>query len=316
MAASLLVVVLHYRGVDDTLECLASLARQTCPDMRVLLVDNGSTDFAGVDPGPGVELLRTGENLGWSGGNNAGIRLALQRGVDLVCLLNNDTVLADDALARLVATAVRLGPCILHPAIDFYAPGEGAQLDPSLGEPDFLTARLLPGERTLYEVDSPNGACLLAHRALIEAVGLIDDRFFLLCEDADFGRRAVRAGFRMYCDVAARIRHKESRAFGGRRTPIKTYYGIRNDLLFQEKHEGWRRILRRTPRHVLWTAYGAAAATGARPASWWALLRWSLSADPHARALRLGVRDYLRRRFGRIGAADAARLGGSPGQAG
>ena len=137
-ALSVFVIVLHYRGRDDTRQCLASLGRQTHAPMHTLVIDNGGVDKLGADFGaefPWAELLELPQNLGWSGGNNAGIRLALERGLDLVCLLNNDTVLPEDAIARLAETAAALGPCVLHPAIDYYDDGEGAQLDPSVPQP-------------------------------------------------------------------------------------------------------------------------------------------------------------------------------------
>jgi len=140
------------------------------------------------------------------------------------------------------------------------------------------------------------------------ARGLLDERFFLLYEDADFGRRALSAGYRTFCDATVRIRHKESRSFGGRRSPLKTYYGVRNMLLFQEKHrtERWWRIA--AVRWLAWTVWNTAGASGAPPRSWWGVLLWSLSGDKFARAVRMGMRDYLRRRFGRLDRHDEAAL--------
>ena len=60
------------------------------------------------------------ENRGWSGGNYEGIRLAIARRYDWVCLLNHDTVLPENTVARLMQTAALLGPNLLHPAIDSY----------------------------------------------------------------------------------------------------------------------------------------------------------------------------------------------------
>src|SRR3954469_20989477 len=102
MGLSLLIVVLHWRGLDDTLECIASLSRQsvgcqTCcsrpgadqsaGDVHTVVVDNGSADGLRdrlAAEFPRVEVIELTQNRGWSGGNNAGIRLALTRGVDAV----------------------------------------------------------------------------------------------------------------------------------------------------------------------------------------------------------------------------------------
>jgi GT2 family glycosyltransferase len=194
--APLRIIVLHYRNLADTIECLNSIAAQTYANIRTILIDNGSNDSPLTDLAadyPWVELVTLAENLGWSGGNNVGIRAALAQGVDFVCLLNNDTVLPEQAVERLMATATTLGACLLHPAIDSYGVDDSVQLDPTIPEPAYLTVVPVPAVPDVYQISAVNGACLLVHRAVFAAIGLIDERFFLLCEDADFARRRRRA---------------------------------------------------------------------------------------------------------------------------
>ena len=311
MDLSLLVVVLHYRGIADTRECLASLGRQSYDKLHVLVIDNGSAeplDEAFAAEFPWAEVLRLPENNGWAGGNNVGIRLGLTRGDDMVCLLNNDTVLPDHAVHRLMATAARLDRFILHPAIDSMGADEPAQLDPLVPAPLGLQAHSVPDQPGVFEILAINGACLIAPLDLFREIGLIDERFFLLCEDADIGQRAAAAGYRTFCDTLVHIRHKESLSFGGRRSPIKTYYGIRNILLFQRKHLTGLRLPLTMLRRFLWTVWATAEAVGQPPRSWWRLVLWTLSDDRFARAVRMGARDYLRGRFGRLDRHDEARL--------
>ena len=313
MGPSLFIVVLHYSGLEDTLECVASLGRQTYGSAHTVVVDNGTG--AGLATGlavdyPWVEVVELAENLGWSGGNNVGIRLAMERGYDIVCLLNNDTVVPERAIEGLMETTAFLPPCILHPAIDSYGLDDEVQLDPSISQPSFLTIRPVPGRPSLFEIDSVNGACLMVHTKVFQDIGLIDERFFLLCEDGDFGARAVKAGYRLYCETSVRIQHKESQSFGGRRKPIKTYYGIRNRLLCIEKHDRTSRKLLQSGRGLFWTASGLAGAAETQPFTWWGFVRWSFSSDIFARALRMGVRDFLLHRFGRINRRDEEILTG------
>ncbi len=107
MTSSVCIIVLNWNNAPDTLECLHSLASLEYPDYHVLVVDNGSTDDSVSlirAAFPAVEILETGANLGYAGGNNAGIRHALAAGADLVCILNNDVTVEPGFLTPLVET--------------------------------------------------------------------------------------------------------------------------------------------------------------------------------------------------------------------
>jgi GT2 family glycosyltransferase len=311
LTLSLVVVVLHYSNLDDTRECVDSLGRQDHDAMHVVVVDNGSAepiDARFKQDFPWVEVLTLPDNRGWAGGNNAGINLARDRGCDWICLVNNDTVLPDHAAARLMQTAELLGPCMLHPAIDSYGLDDQPQFDPVIPFPIDMRADAVPDQPGLFQINAVSGACMLAPMALFAEIGLIDERFFLLFEDADLGKRAFDAGFRSFCETRVRIQHKESRSFGGRRKPIKTYYGVRNVLLYYEKNvPGWRSRLS-MPRRIAWEVWRTAEAAGHPPRSWVRLAVWAMSRDAYARAIRMGLRDYALRRFGRLAERDAVRL--------
>ncbi len=121
---SVVVVILNWNNAPATLACLDSVAQVEYPNYRVLVVDNGSEDGS-VDQirtvWPEVELLETGANLGYAGGNNVGIRCALAMGAEYICLLNNDVVVEPTFLRELVRAALTdpqvalLGPKILAP---------------------------------------------------------------------------------------------------------------------------------------------------------------------------------------------------------
>ena len=103
-------VVLNWNGWQDTLACLASLMLQDYPSLVVVVVDNCSQNdsVARIKQNyPFIQLLETGANLGFSGGNNAGIRLALENGADYVWLLNSDTFSPPDTVTKLVAKATQ-----------------------------------------------------------------------------------------------------------------------------------------------------------------------------------------------------------------
>ncbi|MCI0703605.1 MAG: glycosyltransferase, partial [Planctomycetia bacterium] len=105
MTPNVWIVVVNFNGLEDTRKCLHSLSALSAT-ANVVVVDNASE----LDPTatlasefPHVHIVRNSANLGWSGGNNTGIRLALSRGADFIILLNNDTTVAPKLVLRLLA---------------------------------------------------------------------------------------------------------------------------------------------------------------------------------------------------------------------
>lgn len=295
---AILAVVLSYNGCADTLACLGSLVAQDFPSLDILVIDNGSQDdsvSAIRTAYPAVELIALTENLGWAGGNNVGIRRGLERGYPVICLLNNDLVLPPEAFRLLAESYRRLGDCLLTPALYYFDQPAQPQLDPAVtGQGEGPVA----GFETVWRLDYAYGACLMVGAALFERVGLFDERFFLQLEETDFYYRAARLGYVSYCETAARVLHKESAAFGGRRTPLKTRYATRNMLLLASKQLiGGTGLASLFLKRLYWQIEGLRrdVASGRR------LIRWLISADPFAKAVRRGILDFVLRRFGRIG---------------
>jgi GT2 family glycosyltransferase len=304
MTLPVTVIVLSYNGIADTLACLDSLQQERGRSFDVLVVDNRSSDGAQAAIRaryPDIALLELNENRGWAGGNNAGIDQALRQGAELICLLNNDTVVPSGAITTLADAARRYAPCLMHPAIDFADPAEGAQLDPSRSVAS-STFRPLERDPDIFELDFAYGACLMVPATVFRRIGMFDERLFLQLEETDFWLRGRRHGIRSLCATNARIVHAESRSFGGRITPMKTYYIVRNTLLLTEKHHRSPAGVLRALRSLYWSISKAAqqASDGGFAGS---PLAWPVSRNPFIVAARAGLKDYLLRRFGRISAA-------------
>ncbi|WP_426194725.1 glycosyltransferase family 2 protein [Massilia sp. DWR3-1-1] len=299
----MLCVVLSYNGYEDTVACLDSLRAQHVTGFDLLVIDNASKQ--GIAPAlasayPDVELIALAENKGWAGGNNVGIRLGLERGYRWICLLNNDTVFPEGQAQAWISAALDCAPCLLHPAIYYWDEPKVAQLHPALDGRQSSYTPLQDGTGRQH-MNFAYGACLAVHRDIFEKIGLFDERFFLQLEETDFHLRAENKGFRAICDDSIIIFHKESRAFGGTRAAIKTYYSTRNTLLLIEKNYhgigGWLQALKR----LYWSLSHLAAATECQPqVRNTQFLLWVCSRAPSARAARHGVFHYLTRRFGKV----------------
>jgi len=235
------IVVLSWNGREDTLACLESCRAISYPNARVLVVDNGSSDASELairTAFPEVELLQTGENLGFTGGNNVGIRRALDAGAAQVLLLNNDTVVDPGIVGALVDAAQSDGSIgMLCSKMYFFDPPDrlwyaGASFHPWLGWGRHRGHGQV--DRGQFdqpeETDRASGCSLMVTRDLCERVGLLADEYFCYCEDLDWGFRARRAGFKIVYVPRSRVWHKVSRASGGTGSGVSHYYFTRNML--------------------------------------------------------------------------------------
>ena len=233
----LVAVVLNWNDGEDTPAALESLR-----GVETIVVDNGSTD--GSDAAVerlDVELIRTGANLGFAGGNNVGIRRALERGADWVLLLNNDAV-ADPGLPAALERAASARPdagllackIYLHDDVLQYA---GADFNAALGYSGRLAGYGTrdDGSWAMRDVGRADGAAMAASRTAIERVGLLDEELFAYVEDVDWSLRMRAAGFAVVFVPDAKAWHKGSGSTGGAASTTSLYYATRNTLVVAER---------------------------------------------------------------------------------
>jgi len=240
------IIILNWNGLTDTLECLESLAHLDYPNYEVVVVDNGSTDGsveAIQKHFPDVALIENDQNLGYAEGNNRGVEYALQAGIDYVFVLNNDTVLCQDILNRLVVVAEAhprvgaVGPKIYYNAQPRRIWFAGGVIDWQRG----VTVNLGAGEddvgqfEQVRSVDFLAGCALLIKREAWKDVGSFDSRFFMYWEEVDWCTRAQRAGYGLLFVPQAKMWHKISPADQSY-SPRILYYMTRNRLLFLHKN--------------------------------------------------------------------------------
>ncbi len=218
------IIVLNWNGRDDTLACLESLAAADLGGAAVVVVDNGSRDGS-VDAVrerfPTVGIVALPENRGYAGGNNAGIRAALDWGADAVLLLNNDTRVARDFLPPLL-WALNENPGAAAVCSSIHRMDRPEMLDVAYAEVRFRErdavklcgVNALPGNgfdrRRTVEVAV--GCSLLLRADAVRKVGLFGEEFFAYHEDVDWCLRARSAGFTLLHEPLSRVFHRGSRS--------------------------------------------------------------------------------------------------------
>jgi GT2 family glycosyltransferase len=251
------VVVLNWRNAPDTVECLQSLRTQSTP-IDIIVVDNDSGDGSlEVIRGSGLatSVLPSPENLGYAGGNNLGIRHALEAGYRVVGVLNNDVLTREAAVPQLVSRCLDDSqPAAYSPRINYAGSDHiwfaGGVID--RGMPRHLQAGEILERSGLARTATLSGCCIFAPADVWRRVGLFDERYFLIFEDSDWSARALAAGVTLLVDHEAVIDHKVSRSFSGAAmSRIGTYFYARNGLRYFATHQrrhihrfAYERILR------------------------------------------------------------------------
>lgn len=237
------LIVLNWNGRALLHACLTAVETLDYPDRRIILADNASTDdsVAFVQAHfPGVDILPTGGNLGYAGGNNAALR---QVTTPLAVLLNPDVIVPPDWLHTMV-TAVGADPRIAIAGCKLIFPDGTLQHSGGFVSPP----RALPAQRTLgadlqgvHDVDYVTGAALLVRQTFWQTAGLLDDGFFMYFEEVDWCARARQAGRRVVVVSDATAVHDES-ALSGRGSAA----------LMRRFHTGrWRYLLKHAPAGLL-----------------------------------------------------------------
>ncbi len=187
-------------------------------------------------------LLTTHSNLGYSGGNNIGIKQALNTVTDYVFILNPDTTIEKNALTKLVELGeLEPGIGIIGPAID-----EGNKIVYG-GKIEWLKPELIhstiPPLNTKYLTLNTKkyipGAAMLIKRNVIEKIGLLDERYFLYFEDADYCLRARKAGYKLAIVPKTLVHHKPSSSTSSLGSALLLRYHYRNAHLFNFKNGPW-----------------------------------------------------------------------------
>jgi GT2 family glycosyltransferase len=246
------IVIPNWNLSEDTIACVRSVeAAGSGLDMRVVVVDNGSTDGSPAALsdafGARVDQVLMGRNAGFAGAVNAGMRHAFATGAASALVLNNDTIVDRQMLSALGRAGARHGdagifcPLIYYmdPAARIWRIGDRnhSWLPIPLRIPDREAAK------PLVDMDYGTGCGMLVRRETVESVGYLDETFFMYYEDADFCARARKSGTRILCVTEAKMWHRVS-ASSRNDSAGQAYWRARGQVLFYRKHA------RRGPRRL------------------------------------------------------------------
>lgn len=251
------IIILNYNGLKETLECLESIRKlkKDKLETEIIMIDNNSTDGSpeALAKIKDINFIQNDRNLGFSAGNNIGIKQALKINSDLVLIVNNDTIVDSDLLINLTKASKSFD--IISSKI-YFAKGfefhKNLYKKEELGKVIWFAGAIIDWDNILgkhigvdevdkgqfskpQEVDFATGACMLVKREVFEKIGYFDERYFLYLEDMDFCVRAKRLSFKIGYEPSAVIWHKNAASTGGSGSKLQDYYFTKSRLLFAFK---------------------------------------------------------------------------------
>jgi GT2 family glycosyltransferase len=247
------IVIVSYNAREHLVRCLESLRRHSpAVSHEVIVVDNNSADDSAqaASAFADVKVIRSARNVGFSAGNNIGIKAST--GENLL-LLNNDTIVSAGAIDRLLERLrTEPGVAVVGPRlVDAHGRAElsfGPMITPlnewrqgrlarGLRENDpAVVAEVEAMTRREQRPDWVTGACLLVRRADAEAVGLLDERFFMYTEDVDFCASIRARGRQILFTPDVEIVHLRGRSAATAFSATRKAYE-KSHLRFYLKHQ-------------------------------------------------------------------------------
>ena len=221
------ICIVNWNAKEDLYHCLLSLAEQDVASrLEIIVVDNDSSDHSAEmvqTQFPHVGLIANNRNLGFATANNQAVR---QSSGEFLLILNPDTIVMKGALQELASfmhshpQASAVGPKLLNAdgSLQF-----SCRKFPNLGAGFFRQTplgRLFPNNRftrnylmTAFDHDEPrevdwvSGAAMLVRSKTVQDIGMMDERFFMYCEDVDWCWRMKQAGWTVWFCPGAQIKH-------------------------------------------------------------------------------------------------------------
>jgi GT2 family glycosyltransferase len=247
------IIILNWNQLDITLAFLESTRKLNYKNYEILVCDMGSdtdpTEKINSFNFPNTRVLRSEKNLGFTGGNNWGMRQA--KG-DYMFIVNNDTEVTPELLD------VLLEPFFTDSSIGVTCPKIRFHYNPTIIQyAGFNPINLFTGRTTAvgnkeedkgqHDVSGytsgAHGCAMLVKKEVIDKVGMFPEKFFIYYEEWDWSARILKAGYKIYYQAKGLIFHKESITMG-KQSPLKLYYHTRNRILYMRRNtSAWKFVV-------------------------------------------------------------------------
>lgn len=239
------VITLNWNGLKVTSELLHSINKNnTYPNTEVIVVDN----FSKEDPTepllsiyPSAKVIRNDKNLGFSGGNNVGIKAA--KG-EYLFIINNDTEFTPHLIEGLLEVFEKYPDAgVVSPKFHYFF-SKGTIEYAGYESVNIFTGRNgMVGCREKDEgqydeirvTNYAHGGAMMVSKKVVEEAGLLYEPFFLYYEEFDWCNKIKKKGYKIYYQPKSLIYHKESMTTG-KSSPLKTFYITRNRILFMRRN--------------------------------------------------------------------------------
>ncbi|HSV94669.1 MAG TPA: glycosyltransferase family 2 protein [Spirochaetia bacterium] len=249
-------IIVSFHSIEDTLDVVKQLDKNTLPlgvNSTVFVVDNDRSEELKekLNKYPQAVYVESPGNVGFAAGNNLGFKKALQDETDIIVLINNDTIVPEDLVLKILASPIVEKTTGVVGGLIYFAKGfefEDKYKKDELGKViwyaggeydwDNVYAKHIgvnevdkgqyDGQR---ETDFITGCLFITKADVLRKVGLFDERYCLYFEDSDLGLRIKKAGYKLIIDSNVKLWHKvaQSSAIG---SPLNDYFITRNRLLF------------------------------------------------------------------------------------
>ncbi len=249
-------ITVNFHSDEDTIEVVSQLERNTLPkgaEIVTYCVDNSLSINLKKELSkyPHAIYLDSPGNVGFAAGNNIGFRRALKDKVDIVVLINNDTVVPPDLVKNILSSPIQDDKVGIVGGLIYFA--KGFEFRENYQQADLGKVIWYAGGRHdwdnvyashlgvdevdrgqfdgIKDTDFITGCLFIIRSEVLEKVGLFDERYCLYFEDSDLCMRVKRVGLRLVIDPSIKLWHKVAQS-SGIGSPLNDYFLTRNRLLF------------------------------------------------------------------------------------